>query len=338
MKEKAYNEMSAFKKLEDCWNDLLEESSSNDIFLTWQWQSTWWTHFGKGKELGLLAVRSKEGDLLGLAPFFLESLSNCERVVEFIGGTDITDYLDIIVQSGSEEDVCREIVDFLESIQDDWDSVDLHCLKETSIALNVLKPIIIERGYSVTVSQEDVCPKIILPSSWNDYLDLLSKKDRHELRRKIRRIEGKSQSVYNKNIEDQDSLVSGMEQFFSLHRDSNSQKKSFMHGNMEAFFQAIAHTLFAENWFKLSFLHRNGTSLASSLCFEYENKTYLYNSGYDPKNSSLSPGIVHVAHLIREAIEAGRMEFDFLRGNEPYKYRFGARDSYIYRMIIKKID
>ena len=109
-----------------------------------------------------------------------------------------------------------------------------------------------------------------------------------------------------------------------------------MDKDMELFFHGIAHIMFPKSWIKLSFLGVDGGHAASSLCFDYQNKMYLYNSGYDPQYSYLSPGIVLVGYLIREAIESGRCEFDFLRGKESYKYRFGAKDSNIYRMVIKK--
>lgn len=336
MKSELYTESGAFGALVTDWKELLKESSSDDVFLTWEWQSTWWRHFGKDKGLRLLAVRGEENDLVGLASFCIELSPEGKRVMRFLGGTDVTDYLDSIVRSGHEREVCKNTLEFWESTEEEWDLIDLHCLKETSIMLNVLKGLVIESGYSVEVSQEDVCPKIYLPPSWEEYLGFLNKKDRHELRRKIRRIERLSKSVNGYSIKDPDSLTGGMELFMSLHRKSATQKGDFMDHRMEIFFRAVARILFQKDWLKLSFLQTDETHVASSLCFDYRNKIYLYSSGYNPKYSSLSPGIVLVAYLIREAIESGRSEFDFLRGREPYKYRFGAKDSGIYRMTIKK--
>ncbi|KAF0121653.1 MAG: hypothetical protein FD151_1131 [bacterium] len=336
VKTELYTGSSAFGILEEDWRELIDKSSANEVFLTCQWQSTWWRHFGKDKALRLMAFRQKKGALMGLVSFSVESSPDGKRVMRFLGGTDVTDYLDIIARSGYEEDICRNTVDFWKSTENEWDFIDLHCLKETSITLNILKQLLDENGYYAEVSVEDVCPKVSLPSSWGEYLESLDKKDRHELRRKIRRVERVSQSANDYGVKNSGSVTEGIEHFLLLHRKSNVQKGDFMNRDMELFFQDIANILFPENWLNLSFLYMDETCMASSMCFDYQNKVYLYNSGYDPDYSYLSPGIVLVAHLIREAIESGRSEFDFLRGEEDYKYRLGAKDSNIYRMIIRK--
>ena len=337
VKTELYTESSVFDILKEDWRELIDKSSANELFLTCQWQSTWWSHFGKDKALRLVTFRQGKGDLLGLASFSVESSPDGRRVMRFLGGTDVADYLDIIAKSGYEEDICKNTVDFWKSTEDEWDFIDLHCLKESSITLNILKQLLNENGYYAEVSVEDVCPRVSLPPSWGEYLESLNKKDRHELRRKIRKIERVSQSGNGYSIEDSNSVMEGIEQFLLLHRRSGVQKERFMNKGMGVFFQDIANILSPENWLKLSFLHMDRTCMASSMCFDYQNKVYLYNSGYDPEYSYLSPGIVLVAHLIREAIESGRSEFDFLRGKEDYKYRLGAKDSSIYRMVIRKM-
>jgi len=337
VKTELYTESSVFDILKEDWRELIDKSSANELFLTCQWQSTWWSHFGKDKALRLVTFRQGKGDLLGLASFSVESSPDGRRVMRFLGGTDVADYLDIIAKSGYEEDICKNTVDFWKSTEDEWDFIDLHCLKESSITLNILKQLLNENGYYAEVSVEDVCPRVSLPPSWGEYLESLNKKDRHELRRKIRKIERVSQSGNGYSIEDSNSVMEGIEQFLLLHRRSGVQKERFMNKGMGVFFQDIANILSPENWLKLSFLHMDRTCMASSMCFDYQNKVYLYNSGYDPEYSYLSPGIVLVAHLIREAIESGRSEFDFLRGKESYKYHLGGKDSSIYRMIIRKM-
>ncbi|MDY6853809.1 MAG: GNAT family N-acetyltransferase [Thermodesulfobacteriota bacterium] len=336
MRSELYTEGSTFKILGNDWNELIDETSSNEVFFNWQWHSTWWDHFGKNRKLRVLAVRKEDGVLSGLASCYIELSPDGKRAMKYIGGIDITDYLDIIVRPGIEDEVCKEIMDNWKSIEEEWDFIDLHCLKETSITLKSLKRTALEKGYSVDVALEDVCPKIELPSSWEDYLMLLDKKDRHELKRKIRKFERLPESFVDSRIEDSIALNDRMELFMDLHRKSNMKKKAFMDKDMEFFFHGIAHIMFPKDWIKLSFLGIDGGHAASSLCFDYQNKIYLYNSGYDPQYSYLSPGIVLVGYLIREAIESERCEFDFLRGKESYKYRFGAKDSYIYRMVINK--
>jgi len=77
----------------------------------------------------------------------------------------------------------------------------------------------------------------------------------------------------------------------------------------------------------LTFLTVNGKPAATYLNFDYDNRILVYNSGLVPQTyAHLSPGIVLLAFNIQRAIDLGRREFDFLRGNEEYKYRMGGID------------
>ena len=63
---------------------------------------------------------------------------------------------------------------------------------------------------------------------------------------------------------------------------------------------------------------------------------YYYNAGVDPDARELSPGVVMVACYIQRAIEQGKTRLDFMRGNEPYKYAWGAADEPIERLLIRR--
>jgi CelD/BcsL family acetyltransferase involved in cellulose biosynthesis len=88
---------------------------------------------------------------------------------------------------------------------------------------------------------------------------------------------------------------------------------------------------------RLGFTLINGLKMATLLCFDYGDSILLYNSGYYPERyRALSPGVLATAYCIEEAIRQKKKVFDFLRGSEEYKYRFGARDTEIYRLVINR--
>ena len=90
-------------------------------------------------------------------------------------------------------------------------------------------------------------------------------------------------------------------------------------------------------WLKLFFIEVNGIEAAAMLCFDYNNEFLLYNSGYDPEQfANLSPGNVLTAYTIQEAIRLGRIRYDFLRGDEDYKFRFGAQPEPVYDLSIMR--
>jgi CelD/BcsL family acetyltransferase involved in cellulose biosynthesis len=179
-----------------------------------------------------------------------------------------------------------------------------------------------------------VCPVVSLPSTWEQYLSLVNKKQRHEVRRKIRKANREAEVTwyYARNGA---SLESEVEDFIKLHQKSSGQKKAFMDDRMQAFFHAIARATLEQGWLKLAFLVVNKAKVASMFCFDYNDAILVYNSGYDPDlHSSLSPGIVLLAYCIEDAIEKGRITFDFLRGEEEYKYRFGGMRTEIHHLRI----
>ncbi len=234
-----------------------------------------------------------------------------------------------------------------------WDLVDLCNQPVVSLAHTRLAEMARELGWTVEVFQEDVCPVIALPTEcdrppsdepqqralqlWEVYLESLDKKERHEIRRKLRRLEREAPEARVRLVAGGPELDAAMADFIALHRLSSQAKDAFMTDEMQGFFRAIAVALAERGWLQLSLLEMAGRPAASYLCFDYANQILVYNSGYDPQASpQLSPGWVLLARLIQDAIAQGRTRFDFLQGNEDYKHRFGGVDEPVYRTWIRK--
>jgi CelD/BcsL family acetyltransferase involved in cellulose biosynthesis len=128
-----------------------------------------------------------------------------------------------------------------------------------------------------------------------------------------------------------------METFIDLHQKSAPEKDQFMDAQMQAFFQDMGRILQDAGWLQLTFIEMDGVKAAALLNFDYGDAILVYNSGFDPTQfRHLSPGIVVTARCIEYAIQLGREKFDFLRGDEVYKYRFGAQDTEIRRLLVAK--
>ena len=337
MKTQVHTDAAGFAALRQEWNPLLHNSAFDAIFLTWEWQSTWWEHLGKG-ELYLIAVR--DGDSLsGIAPLYLTPADDGRNELSIVGCRDVSDYLDLIAASGQEEKVYGALLDWLGSDEAPaWDLADLCNIPATSPTHSLLAEMAAGRGYKVHTEVEDICPIIPLPSTWDEYLASLSKKQRHEIRRKIRRAEGGGQINWYIVNEERD-LAAEVDAFIELHQKSHVDKDEFMDDQMKGFFHAAAQVLYEAGWLQLAFMEINGNKAATMLNFDYRDSILVYNSGYDPhKYARLSPGIVLLSYCIQRAIELGRAEFDFLRGDEQYKFRFGAQPTEIYRLVIARSD
>ncbi len=127
-----------------------------------------------------------------------------------------------------------------------------------------------------------------------------------------------------------------MTAFLALHRKSRPGKARFMDERMEVFFRAAAGALMDRSWLRLWFLEAAGEPLAAYLTYEYAGTAGLYNSGFDPARAALSPGIVLLCHVITDAIERGFRRFDFLRGEESYKYAFGPSPEDLFNIRVTR--
>ena len=313
--------------LRDQWRALLDGGRAAKVFQHPVWQQTWLEEFGGDRQPLLLSVRDG-ARLLAVAPLLREGTR-----LSLIGDHNICDYMDFVMAQGQEEEALSALLDALQG--EDWTELELRGLAAGSPTLVLLPSLAGARGLEVRVEREAVCPQLDLPSTWEDYLARLGKKNRHELKRKIRRLYNTAVSVRLFALRTPAEVGEGMDTFLQL-MTLKSDKAQFMTPQMERFFRRAAVALAEEGLVALYMLEMDGRRVASALCFEDENEVLLYNSGYDPELSYLSVGLISKALLLRSAIEGGRRHLDFLRGNEPYKYDLGGRDVEVRRCLIRR--
>ena len=232
----------------------------------------------------------------------------------------VSDFGDIIAKTSYESVVWKEVLANLKV-----DGVLLNFIREESPSFEIL------RNMSENVEEADVSPYIDLPNSWDEYLASLDRHDRHELKRKIRKLE--SEGAF-KVCHDGDP--SDIDEFFRLMSLSNDQKRDFLSDKMRNFFRDIFQTFWSKKELYLCFMKLSGVNIAAALLFEFRGQLLLYNSGFDPKYARLSPGFLLKAFLIKNAIDEKKKRFDFLRGGERYKYDLGGKERKIYKILIER--
>lgn len=338
MQARIYPNADGFDALAAEWNELLFDSAADTIFLTHQWQSSWWRHLGDGTPT-LIALRDESDRLIGLAPLYRTLTNKGEWELCTVGCVDVSDYLDIIVRRGHEEVVYPALLDLLaqpDAPDLNWDVISLCNIPQDSPTLALFGPMAAERGYQVTSQVQEVCPIVSLSGDWDDYLMGLVGKERRELRRKLRRSTPHAGVEWTIVGPEQD-LSAEVDKFLQLMALSHPDKAEFLHDEHRAFMQELARITWQAGWLELAFLTINGEPAASMFNFAYNNRTLLYNSGMDSARFlRQSPGIVLTAFLIQHSIENGREAFDFLRGDEAYKYKLGGVDTTIHQLLIRK--
>lgn len=319
-----------FTTLEKEWLDLLGRSVTNYVFQSPQFQGAWWQALGTG-ELRIIAVRDNE-KLIGLAPLYLEKNQKGAQLC-FVGCVNVSDYLDILVDSQYQQAVYDALEKVLKHELSDWDCLFLCSLPEHSPTRNWLKRIFPK----ATEKQQDVSPSIQLPTTWEEYLNQIDRKQRHEIKRKMRRVE-ETQHTYE-IITSQQEAQQALKDFINLHKASSADKRDFWDEKHLGFFSRFVPQAGAAGWLKLFFLRIENIRAATMLVLDYDNQYLLYNSGFDPAQfRNLSPGNVLTAYTIKQAIEEKRTVYDFLRGDEEYKFRFGALAKPVFDITFVKND
>ncbi|MFQ5896806.1 MAG: GNAT family N-acetyltransferase [Candidatus Methylomirabilia bacterium] len=314
---------------EKTWNGFLEQSAAPVPFLTWQWQSLWWKAFGHGRALSILQVADSTGRPVGVLPLY----EHTPGAWQLVGGVDVSDYLDLLAVRGHEEASWAALLHYRAADSDAW---DLHCLRAASLTVSLLPRLAPAAGLSARIRREERCPVLALPDSWDGLLERLPGKDRHELKRKIRRLERQWPEARVRSHASPAGLQEAMTTFLALHRKSGAGKRRFMDQRMEEFFREVASSLVAKGWLRLWFLERDEAPVAAFLCLEFAGSVALYNSGFDPARAAFSPGIVLLCHVIRDAIDRRFARVDFLRGEERYKYAFGPVPEDLFNVVVAR--
>ncbi len=318
----------SFASLSSYWTDSRHNLNWGSIFVLPAWLKVWWQTFGAGAELYLRAVWQRE-KIIGIAPLLVK-----EKTASIIGSADVCDYLDFIVAPGMERDFFSVLLEDLR--QKSIKHLDLGSLRPDSTVLTDLVGIAQEWEYEVLCHEEGVSVELDLPSTWDEYLASLDKKQRHEVRRKLRRLWGVGNVDYHCPEGSQD--VGGfMDTFLKLFSLSHEEKANFMTAQMESFFRSLSEAMAEAGLLRFGILEVDKLPAAMIMGFDYNDTMYLYNSAYDPNYSYLSVGLLSKVLCIKESIQKGRKKWDFLKGEEPYKYHVGGTEIPLYscHIIIK---
>lgn len=322
-----YFNLHSFQNLQEEWEKLLPFTETDNLFLNPRWQRVWWETLGGKSELHLLSI-STETEIIGIAPM---AVNNDE--FSFLGGTDLFDYHDFVVRKDREEEFFRNLMEHLNT--QTWGKISLPSLPQQSPTLSFIPEFAKIQGWNCEITKEDVSPGITLPEDWESYLLKLTKKDRHELRRKYRRLYNTANPTHTACL-DKEAIDACMDDLFHLMRLSHEEKRGFLTEERESFFRAISKEMASVNQLGLYFMEVDGIKAAGVLCFDYKNKRYLYNSGFNPIYSKLSVGLLMKATTLHDAISSGFNYFDFLRGDEDYKYDLGGMDTQLYSLTIHR--
>jgi CelD/BcsL family acetyltransferase involved in cellulose biosynthesis len=296
------------------------------LFVLPLWLKVWWESFGSDTAPHICVVRNKER-IVGIAPLSVQGAE-----AGFLGNPDVCDYQDVIVVPGMEHGFSSTLVAYLK--QKGVNRLNLCPLREDSTVRTRILHTVQSLGCDTFCEPDDVSYEMELPETWDGFLGRLTGKQRHEVRRKLRRLEAAGAFTY-RSVEDIESVKEALPVFFELFQKNRRDKAEFMTPKMTAFFKSLAEAFAEIRILRLFFLELDGVPAAAVMCFDYGGVRYLYNNGYDQHYRSLSIGVMSKVLCIKDAIENNMKVYNFLKGSENYKHHLGGQTVQLYRCRIQ---
>ena len=326
--------------LEPEWNELLEISTANNIFLTWEWITTWWNHFGDKRQLYVLVARdSARETLLGIAPLNIHKKKLRggflpHRALSFIGSNETApDHLDFITNPEYENDIKAAFVGYIESTQSRWDVLDFEGVSEHSTIINLLVQQKPSWHYFLSLKEN---ASITLPSSWEIMRANLGKNLRYNIGRYERKMEKEyPKRVQYAKIEDEskvDIIIETLLKFAREVRQTHNEEHTLGSEKMLYFHQKVAVKFLQKDWLRLYTLSIAEKTVAILYCYLHNNSVFYYQTGYDLQWKKYGTGRQILAYGVAQAITEGAKEFDFLRGGHGYKEQWAntiKQDAYL---------
>lgn len=323
--------------LGDEWNALLRTSVSDCVFLTHEWLSVWWKHLAEGRRLSILTARDG-GELVGILPVAERPPQYSRmmpRVLEFLGSGVIgSDYLDAIAAPSREREVAAA---FAEALDERGVMLQLSNMRAGSGMAAALTQELQRNRWTTEEKKLNVCPFINLTGhSWESYLGSLGPHVRKGIKRCLRNLP-KSFDYRVECIQAPEDARRGLDITMELHRKrwtEGRKSDAFQDGAVTAFHQEFVERAAARGWLRLLVMYLDGTPAAALYGLVYGPKFYFYQSGFDPAFGKHSVGVATMALAVETAIHEGMAEYDFLHGDEEYKFHWAHETRDLVRLEV----
>jgi peptidoglycan/xylan/chitin deacetylase (PgdA/CDA1 family)/CelD/BcsL family acetyltransferase involved in cellulose biosynthesis len=335
-----HESLDELQRLGDDWNRLLEQSCSGTIFLTWEWCEAWWKAYGGGRSLFVLSAW--EGtELVGIAPFYVDAARRWQKEWAYLrvlgDGSGDADYLDCFAKLGQERQIVVAFLEFLESVENRWDWIQIEGVPQDSPCLAALDETAKVRGWKL-ISESIPCATLPLPNQWTDYLNTLRPRVRTKVRSALAYFE-QDMNVAPQQCDSVDDLESWLAQLYDLHTrrwESSSGPGVFRSESRRRFYKELSHSTLKKGWLAFHRLAWGDRPLALQFGFRYHNRFYVLQEGYDPSFKMLRPGLALRAWIVRDGIERGLEQYDFLAGTPRHKLEWGARATFSRRVLLAR--
>jgi len=313
-------------RLCDSWNELLSRTDYANIQLTHEWLSTWWEVFGDNEKLFLITVNDGN-KIAGIAPLIITKVISKAgfelRKLTFLGD-GLTDYHDLLIANERRKEILQTFLTFIFKDEKNWDAIHFRNIRGDSPNLPILRDFLRDTSLTFTERVNIKAPYISIDCDWPKYYGALGRNIKSDMRRRLNCLAkmGKAEFV---RLHETDNVMNILHIIKSIHvkcRQAKGEISWYTDEKRLRFVSLILERFGDRKWLDIVFLKLNDRIVAYYLGFVYDNVVYFWNTGFDPEFSRVSPGKLLLHHWIKDSFAAGYREFDFMVGQEPYKFQW----------------
>lgn len=315
--------LSSWEKIHSSWNELLEKSATPNLFLTWEWLYSWAECFlNEKREIFIICVYDRD-EIVGIAPLYIEHIhfiGMALKRLHFMGTPESgSDYLDVIMKKGKENEITNSVYEFLMTdVSERWDCLMLVDLPSTSFFLMYFMRKVGAEGKYVEISRASYCPVTALPGTIEAFFSRLSRNRREQFRRHLKVLQTTGQVSHESHYGNEDEII---EIFFQIYGKNWGENRE----RLQKFVMNFVSRKQDDNVLQIDLLKFNEVYVAGLLHFRYKKTLFMYLMAVDKNfNSKISTGNILVGLCIQNAINQRMSTYDFLKGEESYKFHWAT--------------
>jgi CelD/BcsL family acetyltransferase involved in cellulose biosynthesis len=335
-----YTNISSLESLASQWNTLVDNSVYPNVFLRWEWVSTWWKWFGQKRSLNVVVIRD-DNNVVGIVPWYIvqKTMGFAGRMLKYIGSGGLTypEYLGPIVHRDYLNPVICKLLCYLRLSSSTWDVIEFPDVPPDDSGTNELIKEL-SKVYPFLLHPGEVCVYVELPETFNMLLTRLSSQSRWHKKKQLRRVreECKAKLEILEDVQTVRQTFPTMVKLSVSSRTRLGQFSPFINECYSGFHQETIDRFCHSAIIRIYLLKFHDHPVAFMYGFLYQCKYYAFQTGFNNSEVKYSPGDALLQMVLEHLISQHIREFDYLRGEESYKSKFGnkcrlTKSTWIYR-------
>lgn len=310
-----------FQKLRYDWNKLLEQSSSDRVFMTHEWFTCWWQAFGEGKRLFIVLAKNKE-EIIGIAPLMIHGSTFRKMPIRSIGFMENKDSpgCGFIIKKGYEQIVAKAFITFLMEKIGNWEILFFKNMLYEKEIYDGITEILYQGDKKYIISNGLNSPFIKVENEWEEYFKSISNRSKKTIRNVCNRMKklGNIKVKEFSNMKVFDDIVSITKNGWKY-----QEGKAFINRrDREKFFRLLSKVAQENGWLSIWCVYKDNDPIAYEYHLKYRQSDTALLAEYNRNYSNFSPGTFLDFEIIKSLFNSEICEYDMCGSPDKYKKKW----------------